>query len=64
MPMNCSLPLDPFDVWGFDFMGPFPHSNGYTHICVEVDYVTDNPQVQGIIVAQFDKYLSVEPMRS
>ena len=24
MPMNYSLPLEPFDVWGFDFMGPFP----------------------------------------
>ena len=26
MPMNYSLPLEPFDVWGFDFMGPFPPS--------------------------------------
>jgi hypothetical protein len=25
--MNYSLPLEPFDVWGFDFMGPFPPSN-------------------------------------
>jgi hypothetical protein len=37
--MNYSLPLEPFDVWGFDFMGPFPPSNGYTHILVAVDYV-------------------------
>jgi hypothetical protein len=39
--MNYSLPLEPFDVWGFDFMGPFPASNTkHTHIFVAVDYVT------------------------
>jgi hypothetical protein len=41
MPMNYSLPLEPFDVWGFDFMGPFPASRiKHTHILVAVDYVT------------------------
>ena len=40
MPMNYSLVIEPFDVWGFDYMGPFPKSNGYTHILVVVDYVT------------------------
>ena len=40
MPMNYSLAVEPFDVWGFDYMGPFPSSNGYTHILVPVDYVT------------------------
>ena len=40
MPMNYSLAVEPFDVWGFDYMGPFPSSNGYTHILVVVDYVT------------------------
>jgi len=24
MPMNYSLVIEPFDCWGFDFMGPFP----------------------------------------
>ena len=23
MPMNYSLAVEPFDVWGFDYMGPF-----------------------------------------
>ena len=41
MPMNYSLVIKPFDVWGFDYMGPFPASNGYTHILVAVDYVTN-----------------------
>lgn len=32
MPMNYSLPLEPFDVWGFDFLGPFPSSTTkHTH---------------------------------
>ena len=38
--MNYSLVIEPFDVWGFDYMGPFPSSNGYTNILVVVDYVT------------------------
>ena len=40
MPMNYSLVIEPFDVWGFDYMGPFPKSNRYTHILVVVDDVT------------------------
>ena len=40
MPMNYSLVTEPFDCWGFDFMGPFPPSHKYTHILVVVDYVT------------------------
>jgi hypothetical protein len=41
MPMNYSLPLEPFYVWGFDFMRPFSASNTkHTHILVAIDYVT------------------------
>ena len=40
IPMNYSLAIEPFDVWGFDYMRPFPSSNRYTHIFVDVDYVT------------------------
>ncbi|RDX73346.1 Gag-Pol polyprotein, partial [Mucuna pruriens] len=29
-----------FDVWGIDFMGPFPVSNGYSYILLAVDYVS------------------------
>ena len=29
-----------FDVWGMDFMGPFPSSYGNTYILVAVDYVS------------------------
>ncbi|XP_031266005.1 uncharacterized protein LOC116124425, partial [Pistacia vera] len=31
---------DLFDVWGIDFMGPFPSSFGNTYILVAVDYVS------------------------
>jgi len=29
-----------FDVWGIDFMGPFPVSFGFTYILLVVDYVS------------------------
>ncbi|RDX60920.1 pol, partial [Mucuna pruriens] len=29
-----------FDVWGIDFMGPFPVSNGYSYILLAVDYMS------------------------
>ena len=40
MPMNYSLVFGPFDVWGLNYLGLFPVSDGYTHILVAVDYVT------------------------
>ena len=39
MPLNPILVVDIFDVWGIDFMGPFPTSFGYSYILVGVDYV-------------------------
>ncbi|GJT26557.1 reverse transcriptase domain-containing protein [Tanacetum coccineum] len=29
-----------FDVWGIDFMGPFPSSNGNKYVLVAIDYVS------------------------
>ena len=29
-----------FDVWGIDFMGPFPSSFGFVNILLAVDYVS------------------------
>ena len=40
MPLNPILIVDVFDVWGIDFMGPFPMSFGHSYILVEVDYVS------------------------
>ncbi|KAJ0886463.1 putative nucleotidyltransferase, Ribonuclease H [Helianthus annuus] len=40
MPMQPILIVDIFDVWGIDFMGPFPNSHGNLYILVAVDYVS------------------------
>ena len=40
MPLNPILVVELFDVWGIDFMGPFPTSLGYTYILMGVDYVS------------------------
>ncbi|KAL0730269.1 hypothetical protein Bca4012_026362 [Brassica carinata] len=40
MPQNPILEVEMFDVWGIDFMGPFPSSYGNKYIFVAVDYVS------------------------
>ncbi|KAL5791763.1 hypothetical protein ACOSP7_000357 [Xanthoceras sorbifolium] len=40
MPLTNNLVVELFDVWGIDFMGPFPTSFGYNYILVAVDYVS------------------------
>jgi len=40
MPLHNILEVEIFDVWGIDFMGPFPPSNGNQYILVAVDYVS------------------------
>lgn len=40
MPLNNILVCEVFDVWGIDFMGPFPVSSGNKYILVAVDYVS------------------------
>ena len=40
MPLNQILVVELFDVWGIDFMGPFPPSYGFVYILVGVDYVS------------------------
>ncbi|KAK0604452.1 hypothetical protein LWI29_015827 [Acer saccharum] len=40
MPLSRDLIIELFDVWGIDFMGPFPPSCGYSYILVAVDYVS------------------------
>ncbi|XP_075504616.1 uncharacterized protein LOC142542054 [Primulina tabacum] len=39
MPLNNILECEVFDVWGIDFMGPFPSSFTKKYILVAVDYV-------------------------
>ncbi|KAJ9550857.1 hypothetical protein OSB04_014902 [Centaurea solstitialis] len=40
MPLNNILEVELFDVWGIDFMGPFPMSFHNQYILVAVDYVS------------------------
>ncbi|KAM0971719.1 hypothetical protein ACFX2A_019945 [Malus domestica] len=40
MPQQSILVIELFDVWGIDFMGPFPSSHGNLYILVAVDYVS------------------------
>nr|GFB27590.1 reverse transcriptase domain-containing protein [Tanacetum cinerariifolium] len=40
MPQNAIQVCEIFDVWGIDFMGPFPSSKGNKYILVVVDYLS------------------------
>ncbi|GJW62341.1 reverse transcriptase domain-containing protein [Tanacetum coccineum] len=39
MPQNAIQVCEIFDIWGIDFMGPFPSSKGNKYILVAVDYL-------------------------
>ena len=38
--MNIIIEVEIFDVWGIDFMRPFPPSFGQLYILLAVDYVS------------------------
>ncbi|GJW94528.1 reverse transcriptase domain-containing protein [Tanacetum coccineum] len=40
MPQNSIQVCEIFDVWGIDFIGPFPSSRGNTYILVAIDYLS------------------------
>ena len=61
MLMNYSLVIEPFDVWGFDYMGPFLSSNWYTHILVDVDYITK--WVEAIPTSSADHNTSIKMLK-
>ncbi|GKB67718.1 reverse transcriptase domain-containing protein [Tanacetum coccineum] len=43
MPQNSIQVCEIFDVWGIDFMGPFPSSRGNKYILVAIDYLFGAP---------------------
>ncbi|CAL2252689.1 unnamed protein product [Prunus armeniaca] len=59
MPQQSILVVELFDIWGIDFMGPFPSSNGNQYILVAVEYVSKwveavaAPTNQGSVVLKF-----------
>ncbi|GJY18386.1 reverse transcriptase domain-containing protein, partial [Tanacetum coccineum] len=48
MPQNNIWVCEVFDVWGLDFMGPFPQSRGNKYILVVVDYVSKWVEAQAL----------------
>ncbi|GKB02497.1 reverse transcriptase domain-containing protein, partial [Tanacetum coccineum] len=40
MPQNAIQVCEIFDVWGIEFMGPFPSSRGNKYILVAIDYLS------------------------
>ena len=40
MPLNLILEVELFDVWGIDFIGPFPSSFGDQYNLLAMDYIS------------------------
>ena len=40
MPLTYNLQAELFDVWGIDYMGPFPKSHNCEYVLVVMDYVS------------------------
>ncbi|GJT32434.1 reverse transcriptase domain-containing protein [Tanacetum coccineum] len=62
MPQNAIQVCEIFDLWGIDFMGPFPSSRGNKYILVAVDYLSkwveaksDSPPTMLWVVANHRK---------
>ncbi|GJY01263.1 reverse transcriptase domain-containing protein [Tanacetum coccineum] len=48
MPLTNIQVCEIFDVWGIDFMGPFPKSHKFEYILVAVDYVSKWAEAQAL----------------
>ncbi|GJS04339.1 reverse transcriptase domain-containing protein [Tanacetum coccineum] len=46
MPLNSIQVCENFDIWGIDFMGPFPKSYKFEYIVVTVDYISKWAEAQ------------------
>nr|GEX10415.1 hypothetical protein [Tanacetum cinerariifolium] len=63
MPQNSIQVCEIFDVWGIDFMGPFPSSGGNKYILVAVDYLSKWVEAKALptndarVFCKFLKYL-------
>ena len=58
MPLQGILVVQIFDVWGIDFMGPFPSSFGNLYILLAMDYVSK--WVEAIACPKNDASIVVE----
>ncbi|KAD0845373.1 hypothetical protein E3N88_43641 [Mikania micrantha] len=63
MPQHPIQVVEIFDVWGIDFMGPFPSSRRNRYILVAIDYVSQWVEAQALptndarVVVRFLKHL-------
>ncbi|GJS70741.1 reverse transcriptase domain-containing protein [Tanacetum coccineum] len=63
MPQNAIQVCEIFDVWGIDFIGPFPSSRGNKYILVDVDYLSKWVEAKALptndarVVVKFFKFL-------
>ncbi|GJT03096.1 putative nucleotidyltransferase, ribonuclease H [Tanacetum coccineum] len=48
MPLNNIQVCEIFDIWGIDFMGPFPKSYEFEYILVAIDYVSKWVEAQAL----------------
>nr|GFA94819.1 reverse transcriptase domain-containing protein [Tanacetum cinerariifolium] len=48
MPQNSIQVCEIFDIWGIDFMGPFPSSKGNKYILVAVDYLSKQVEAKAL----------------
>ncbi|GJQ97344.1 reverse transcriptase domain-containing protein [Tanacetum coccineum] len=48
MPQNAIQVCEIFDVWGINFMGPFPSSRGNKHILLAIDYLSKWVEVKAL----------------
>ncbi|CAN6454758.1 unnamed protein product [Victoria cruziana] len=61
MPLTPILVVDVFNVWGIDFMGPFPPSFRFLYILVAVDYVSKS--VEAIVIRTNDHKIVLKFMK-
>jgi hypothetical protein len=52
IPLKSNLHVEIFDVWGIDFMGPFPTSEQCEYILVAVDYMSKWVEALPCVVAE------------
>ncbi|RDY14194.1 pol, partial [Mucuna pruriens] len=55
MPQQPILFCEIFYAWGIDFIGPFPVSNGYSYILLDVDYAAATKTNDAKVVVDFLK---------
>ncbi|RDY10484.1 hypothetical protein CR513_04991, partial [Mucuna pruriens] len=61
MPQQPILFCEVFDIWGIDFMGSFPDSNGYSYILLVMDYMSR--WVEAVAIKTNDAKSHVFPLR-